>query len=134
MTRACPTLPPFDAQQALRMARATFDIEAAALTGLAARGDCVFAQAVRLVFRTRGRMVVMGMGKSGHVGRKIAATRASTAPPAFSAPPAEASHGDLGMVTGDELVLALSNSGESAELTAILPVLRRLGTPLIALT
>ncbi|MCW5234935.1 KpsF/GutQ family sugar-phosphate isomerase [Verminephrobacter eiseniae] len=134
MTRACPTLPLFDAPQALRMARATFEIEAAALTGLAARVDGVFAQAVQLVLRTRGRMVVMGMGKSGHVGRKIAATLASTGTPAFFVHPAEASHGDLGMVTGDDLVLALSNSGESAELTAILPVLRRLGTPLIALT
>src|SRR6218665_2508681 len=105
MTRACPTLPPFDAPQALRMARATFDIEAAALTGLAARGDGVFAQAVQLVLRTRGGMVVMGRGKSGHVGRKIAATLASTGTPAFFVHPAEASHGDLGMVTGDDLVL-----------------------------
>src|SRR6218665_2025986 len=111
MTRACPTLPPFDAQQALRMARATFDIEAAALTGLAARGDGGFAPAAPLGLRNPGRTVVRGMGRSAHVGRKIAATLASTGPPAFFVHPAEASHGDLGMVTGDDLVLALSNSG-----------------------
>ena len=134
MTPAPAALPPFDADQALRLARETFDIEAAALTGLAARVDGVFAQAVHMVLQARGRVVVMGMGKSGHVGRKIAATLASTGTPAFFVHPAEASHGDLGMVTGDDLVLAISNSGESGELTAILPVLRRLGAPLIAMT
>lgn len=134
MTPVPATLPPFDAEQALRLARETFDIEAAALTGLAARVDGVFAQAVLMVLQARGRVVVMGMGKSGHVGRKIAATLASTGTPAFFVHPAEASHGDLGMVTGDDLVLAISNSGESGELTAILPVLKRLGAPLIAMT
>src|SRR6218665_3992353 len=98
MTRACPTLPPFDAQQALRMARATFDIEAAALTGLGARVDGGVAQAGQLVRRTRGRMVVRGLGKSGHGGRRFAAPLPSAGPPAFFVPPAEASHGDLGMV------------------------------------
>src|SRR6218665_2414130 len=112
MTRSCPTLPPFDAPQALRMARATFDIEAAALTGLAARVDGVFAQAVQLVLRTRGRMVVMGMGKSGHVGRQVAPPLASAGPPPFFAPPPGASHGDLGMGPGGGLVLALSQRGE----------------------
>lgn len=86
------------------------------------------------MLRTRGRVVVMGMGKSGHVGRKIAATLASTGTPALFVHPAEASHGDLGMVTPIDLVLAISNSGESAELVSILPVLRRLGTPLVAIT
>jgi arabinose-5-phosphate isomerase len=93
-----------------------------------------FAQAVQMMLACRGRVVVMGMGKSGHVGRKIAATLASTGTPALFVHPAEASHGDLGMVTGDDVVLAISNSGESDELTAILPVLKRLGAPLIAMT
>ncbi|ART49876.1 KpsF/GutQ family sugar-phosphate isomerase [Acidovorax carolinensis] len=127
-------LSPFDPDQILRLARETFDIEAAALTGLAARLDARFVQAVQRVLQTTGRVVVMGMGKSGHIGRKIAATLASTGTPAFFVHPAEASHGDLGMVTADDLVLAISNSGESGELTALLPVLKRLGVPLIAMT
>ena len=127
-------LPPFDADQALRLARETFAIEAAALLGLSDRLDERFAQAVQKILQIPGRVVVMGMGKSGHVGRKIAATLASTGTPAMFVHPAEASHGDLGMVTAHDVVLAISNSGESAELTAILPVLKRLGAPLIALT
>ena len=123
-----------DPDQALRLARETFDIEASALRGLAARVDARFVQAVQRVLQTTGRVVVMGMGKSGHIGRKIAATLASTGTPAFFVHPAEASHGDLGMVTGQDLVLAISNSGESGELTALLPVLKRLGVPLIAMT
>jgi arabinose-5-phosphate isomerase len=134
MTLVPAPLPPFDDEQALRLARETFDIEAAALHGLSTRLNLSFAKAVQLVLKTRGRTVVMGMGKSGHVGRKIAATLASTGSPAFFVHPAEASHGDLGMVTRDDLVLAISNSGESVELTAILPVLKRLGAPLIAMT
>ncbi|MBH2044623.1 MAG: KpsF/GutQ family sugar-phosphate isomerase [Comamonadaceae bacterium] len=125
---------PLDPDQVLRLARETFDIEAAALSGLAARVDARFVQAVQRVLQTTGRVVVMGMGKSGHIGRKIAATLASTGTPAFFVHPAEASHGDLGMVTADDLVLAISNSGESGELTALLPVLKRLGVPLIAMT
>ena len=125
---------PFDAEQALRLARETFDIEAAALRALGQRVDSRFAQVVQQMLQTQGRVVVMGMGKSGHIGRKIAATLASTGTPALFVHPAEASHGDLGMVTAQDLVLAISNSGESAELTAILPVLHRLGVPLIALT
>ncbi|MGB3449396.1 MAG: KpsF/GutQ family sugar-phosphate isomerase [Giesbergeria sp.] len=125
---------PFDADQALRLARETFDIEAAALRALGQRVDYRFARAVETMLRLQGRVVVMGMGKSGHVGRKIAATLASTGTPALFVHPAEASHGDLGMVTAQDLVLAISNSGESAELTAILPVLHRLGVPLIAIT
>ena len=125
---------PFDADQALRLARETFDIEAAALRGLGQRLDVRFAQAVQQMLQTPGRIVVMGMGKSGHVGRKIAATLASTGTPALFVHPGEASHGDLGMVTAPDLVLAISNSGESTEFTAILPVLKRLGAPLIAIT
>ena len=134
MIAAAAVLPPFDPAQALSLARETFEIEAAALTDLATRIDGVFTQAVQAILLARGRVVVMGMGKSGHVGRKIAATLASTGTPSFFVHPAEASHGDLGMVTGDDLVLAISNSGESGELTAILPVLKRLGAPLIAMT
>ena len=134
MTLAAGVLPPFDADQALRLARETFAIEAAALLGLSQRLDARFAQAVQKILHTSGRVVVMGMGKSGHVGRKIAATLASTGTPAMFVHPAEASHGDLGMVTAHDVVLAISNSGESAEFTAILPVLKRLGAPLIAIT
>jgi arabinose-5-phosphate isomerase len=125
---------PFDATQALVLARKTFEIEAAAVLGLAGRVGAEFAEAVRLMLACRGRVVVMGMGKSGHIGRKIAATLASTGTPALFVHPAEASHGDLGMITPLDLVLAISNSGESGELTAILPVLSRLGVPLVAIT
>ena len=86
------------------------------------------------ILALRGRVVVMGMGKSGHIGRKIAATLASTGTPAMFVHPAEASHGDLGMITPDDLVLAISNSGESQEMAAILPVLKRLGAPIVAMT
>lgn len=124
----------FDAEQALALARKTFEIEAAAVLGLASRVGSELAQAVRLLLLCRGRVVVMGMGKSGHIGRKIAATLASTGTPAIFVHPAEASHGDLGMITDQDVVLAISNSGESEELTAILPMLSRLGVPLIAMT
>ena len=138
MTHSPPTAQPFDAAQAIRLAQETFDIEAAAVLGLRSRvegaEDGAFVRAVRLVLAVQGRVVVMGMGKSGHVGRKIAATLASTGTPALFVHPAEASHGDLGMVTASDVVLAISNSGEVAELTVILPVIRRLGVPLIALT
>ena len=101
---------------------------------MSARLDERFAQAVALVLACRGRLVVMGMGKSGHVGRKITATLASTGTPAMFVHPAEASHGDLGMITAADVVLGISNSGESEELTAILPLIKRMGVPLIALT
>lgn len=126
--------PLFDPEQALRLAQKTFDLEAAALQRVSSRLDAGFAQAVRLMLGCRGRVVVMGMGKSGHVGRKIAATLASTGTPALFVHPAEASHGDLGMIQAVDVVLAISNSGESAELTAILPVLSRQGVPLVAMT
>jgi arabinose-5-phosphate isomerase len=124
----------FDAARALRLAQETFDIETAALQRVARQLDDRFCQAVALLLRVRGRVVVMGMGKSGHVGRKIAATLASTGTPAFFVHPAEASHGDLGMITAADAVLGISNSGESEELTAILPVLKRQGVPLVAMT
>ncbi|WP_416136179.1 KpsF/GutQ family sugar-phosphate isomerase [Aquabacterium sp. A7-Y] len=124
----------FDRARAVELARDTLDIEAAALAGLRQRVGEPFACAVQLVLQCEGRVVVMGMGKSGHVGRKMAATLASTGTPAMFVHPAEASHGDLGMITAHDLVLAISNSGESDELTAILPVLKRLSIPLIALT
>jgi len=118
----------------IESARAALRIEAQALTALIDRIDDSMTRAVRLVQHCAGRVIVMGMGKSGHVGRKIAATLASTGTPAFFVHPAEASHGDLGMVTAQDLVLALSNSGESEELAVILPVIKRLGVQLIAIT
>ncbi len=129
------TLPPMsEAPRAIEAAREALRIEAAALSALVERVGPSLQQAVEAVLACRGRVVVMGMGKSGHVGRKIAATLASTGTPALFVHPAEASHGDLGMVTLQDLVLALSNSGESDELAVILPVLRRLGVKLIAIT
>ena len=134
MTQVPEPAPLFDAAEILRRARTTFDIEAAAVLGLKDRMNDSFVRAVQLMLALRGRVVVMGMGKSGHIGRKIAATLASTGTPAFFVHPAEASHGDLGMVQGDDLVLAISNSGESAELTVLLPALKRQGVPLVAIT
>lgn len=125
---------PFNADRAVALARETLEIEAAALLGLKARQGEAFARAVEAILQCTGRVVVMGMGKSGHVGRKIAATLASTGTPAMFVHPAEASHGDLGMITTHDLVLAISNSGESDELNAILPVLKRLFIPMIAMT
>lgn len=124
----------FDAARALRLAQETFEIEAQAVQGLKARTGEAFARAVEAMLTVRGRVVVMGMGKSGHIGRKVAATLASTGTPAMFVHPAEASHGDLGMIKAIDLVLAISNGGESDEITVILPVLKRLGVPLIAIT
>jgi len=124
----------FDPAQALRLARETLDIEAAAVLGLKDRLGDSFAHSLALILRASGRVVVMGMGKSGHVGRKIAATLASTGTPAMFVHPAEASHGDLGMIQAQDVVLAISNSGESDELVAILPLVKRLGAPLVAIT
>lgn len=122
------------ADQALQLARRVLDIEARAVSDLGARLDRRFADAVRTVLECRGRVVVSGMGKSGHIARKIASTLASTGTPAFFVHPAEASHGDLGMVTRDDVVIALSNSGESAELLVIVPIIKRQGAKLIAIT
>ncbi|HQD15423.1 MAG TPA: KpsF/GutQ family sugar-phosphate isomerase [Ottowia sp.] len=124
----------FDPAQALRLARETLDIEAAAVLGLKDRLGDSFAHSLALILRASGRVVVMGMGKSGHIGRKIAATLASTGTPAMFVHPAEASHGDLGMIQAQDVVLAISNSGESDELVAILPLVKRLGAPLVAIT
>lgn len=112
----------------------TLVIETRALTALPARLDAAFARACRMCLAATGRVVVSGMGKSGHVGAKIAATLASTGTPAFFLHPAEASHGDMGMVTNGDVLLALSVSGETAELLTLLPYVRRLGVPVIAMT
>ena len=124
----------FDAERALALARATLDIEARAIDALKDRQGQGFVAALRAILACSGRVVVMGMGKSGHVGRKVAATLASTGTPAFFVHPGEASHGDLGMVTGADVVLAISNSGESDEIAAIVPAIKRLGAVLIAMT
>jgi arabinose-5-phosphate isomerase len=118
----------------LELAHQTLDIEANALLRLKARQGYEFVAAVSAMLSCRGRVVVMGLGKSGHVGRKVAATLASTGTPALFVHAGEASHGDLGMVAAGDVVLALSNSGESNELTAIVPVLKRLGVTLVAMT
>ena len=125
---------PYNPDRAVELARETLEIEANALLGLKDRQGEAFAAAVHAILQCAGRVVVMGMGKSGHVGRKIAATLASTGTPAMFVHPAEASHGDLGMITAHDLVLAISNSGESDELNAILPVLKRLFIPMVAMT
>ncbi len=123
-----------DAHQILNLARGVLQTEAEALLELAPRLGDAFVRAVELMLSTEGRVIVSGMGKSGHVARKMAATFASTGTPAYFVHPAEASHGDLGMITGADVFLALSYSGESEELLSILPVLRRRGTQIIALT
>ena len=114
--------------------RRVFDIEASALQAVAARLDGAFSEACRLAYHCTGRVVCTGMGKSGHVARKIAATLASTGTPAFYMHPGEAGHGDLGMVTDADLVLAVSYSGESDEILMLLPVLKRQGNVLLAMT
>jgi arabinose-5-phosphate isomerase len=118
----------------LALARQVLDIEADALRALATRLDHGFADAVQLILACTGRVVVSGMGKSGHVGSKIAATLASTGTPAFFMHPGEASHGDLGMIAPNDVVLALSNSGESNEIVSIVPLIKRRGAKLIAMT
>jgi arabinose-5-phosphate isomerase len=118
----------------LILARRTLEIEAAAISRLIARIDDDFLKAVQILLACQGRVVVSGMGKSGHIGGKIAATLASTGTPAFFMHPAEASHGDLGMITGHDVVIALSNSGESAEIAGIVPLIKRRGAKLISLT
>ncbi len=118
----------------LALAREVLEIEAAAITGLIARLDRDFERAVELILNCRGRVTVSGIGKSGHIARKIASTMASTGTPAYFVHPAEASHGDLGMVTRDDVFIALSNSGESGELLSIVPLIKRQGAKLIAFT
>jgi len=119
---------------ALELARKVLAIEAEAVTALAARLDQRFLDAIGLILACHGRVVVSGVGKSGHIARKIASTLASTGTPAFFLHAAEASHGDLGMITRDDVVLALSNSGQSDELLTIIPLIKRQGAKLIAVT
>ncbi|MEM8815785.1 MAG: KpsF/GutQ family sugar-phosphate isomerase [Pseudomonadota bacterium] len=118
----------------LALARRVLEIESRAVSTLAARLDADFAKACRICLATEGRVVVTGMGKSGHVSSKIAATLASTGTPAFFMHPAEASHGDLGMITTDDTLLAVSYSGETAEVLTILPVVKRMGANLVSIT
>ena len=121
-------------RNALSLAREVLNIEAKEIEALAARLDANFEAAVQLILHCKGRVVVSGMGKSGHIGGKIAATLASTGTPAFFMHPAEASHGDLGMITKEDVVIALSNSGESDEILNILPTIKRLGAKVIGIT
>jgi len=121
-------------ESALALARAVIDVEAQAVAALGARLDGTFLHAVDLLLGCRGRVVVSGIGKSGHIGRKIASTLASTGTPAMFVHAAEAAHGDLGMITPADVFLAFSNSGSSPELMTIVPILKREGTPLIAVT
>ena len=120
--------------KALDLARRVLRIEADAVAALASRIDGDFLAALALILNCHGRVIVSGMGKSGHIARKIAATFSSTGTPAYFVHPAEASHGDLGMITRDDVLIALSNSGESAELMAIIPIVKRLGGKVIAMT
>ena len=129
-----PYGPPPDESALCASGVSVIETEARALSALVARVDGKFASACRLMLSCRGRVVVTGMGKSGHVARKIAATLASAGTPAFFLHPGEASHGDLGMITTADIVLALSNSGETGEILTILPIIKRLGIPLVALT
>jgi arabinose-5-phosphate isomerase len=130
-----PAAPPPPAEEALlASARRALAIEARAVEGLSGRLGAAFAAACRVCLACQGRVVVTGMGKSGHVAGKIAATLASTGTPAFFMHPAEAGHGDLGMITRADAVLALSNSGETPELILLLPHLKRLGVPLIVMS
>ena len=119
---------------AIELARKVLAIEADAVAGLIPRLDERFLEAVRLILECRGRVVVSGVGKSGHIARKIASTLASTGTPAFFVHAAEAGHGDLGMITHDDVMLALSNSGESDELLTIIPLIKRRGAKLVAMT
>lgn len=132
------SLASFDTQRVLTLAQDTLQIEADAITALKNRlsgpAGAAFAEAIKLLLSCGGRVVVSGIGKSGHIGRKIAATLASTGTPALFVHPAEAAHGDLGMVTKSDVFIAISNSGESSELMTIVPVLKRMGAKLIAMT
>ena len=129
-----PAVRPGVSATALELARKVLEIEADAISALIERLDGKFLEAANLIYACRGRVVVSGIGKSGHIARKIASTMASTGTPAFFVHPAEAIHGDLGMIQSDDVLLALSYSGESAELLTIIPVIKREGAKLIAIT
>ena len=134
MVASPPTARGVDAKRALALGRDVLTTEAAAIGALSERLGAAFLAAARTLFECRGRVVVTGIGKSGHIARKIAATLASTGTPAFFVHAAEASHGDLGMITAEDVVLLLSNSGETDELVSLMPHLKRQGARLIALT
>ena len=123
-----------DNSKIIEMGRAVIDTEAKAITDLGPRIDDKFVKACHYMLHCKGRIVVTGMGKSGHIGNKIAATLASTGSPAFFVHPGEASHGDLGMITAQDVVIALSNSGETDEILTIVPLIKRLNVPLITFT
>lgn len=123
-----------EADKLTALAIAVIDTEISAVQALSARIDATFIKACEYLLDCQGRIVVIGMGKSGHIGGKLAATLASTGSPAFFVHPGEASHGDLGMITAQDVVIALSNSGETSEILTILPLIKRLGVPLIAMT
>lgn len=123
-----------DTAQFIQHGQQVIDIEQTAVAALKTKIDDNFTRACQLMFECQGRIVVIGMGKSGHIGNKIAATLASTGSPAFFVHPGEASHGDLGMITPKDVVLALSNSGETNEVTTLLPVIKRINVPLISMT
>lgn len=118
----------------IQSAKRTIKIEQEAIAALADRIDDAFSRACELMKSCKGRVIVTGMGKSGHIANKIAATLASTGTPSFFVHPGEASHGDLGMITGNDVILAISNSGNTAEITTILPLIKRMGAPLISMT
>ena len=132
-SKSC-TLSPSEVERIKSLGLAVIEAEVEALAALKSRIDEAFVLACGYMLACRGRIVVLGMGKSGHIGSKMAATLASTGSPAFFVHPGEASHGDLGMITPQDVVVALSNSGETAELLTILPLIKRLAVPLIALT
>lgn len=123
-----------DSDKLKKLALAVIDTELEAINQLKTRINDDFVRACEYLLQCEGRIVVIGMGKSGHIGSKIAATLASTGSPAFFVHPGEASHGDLGMITSKDVVLALSNSGETAEILTILPLIKRLGVPLITMS
>jgi len=123
-----------NARDLIQSAQCTIRLEIEAVEGLLAHIDADFVSACEMILASQGRVVVVGMGKSGHIGKKIAATLASTGTPAFFVHPAEASHGDMGMITSDDIILALSNSGSTAEIVTLLPLIKRLGIKLISLT
>ena len=129
-----PELKPPEYEKLRELGLAVLRTEADAVQGLMQRIDHSFVRACEYMLNCRGRIVVTGMGKSGHIANKIAATLASTGSPAFFVHPGEASHGDLGMITGGDVVLALSNSGETGEIITILPIIKRLGVPLVTMT
>ena len=120
--------------KSIKIAKRVFKIEAEAILQLIRRLDGEFEKAVELLFKSKGRVVIAGMGKPGIIGRKISATLASTGTPSIFLHPAEAVHGDLGMMVSNDVLLAISNSGETEEMTRLLPLVKKIGTPILSLT